>query len=78
MLNLSEFLLPKTFSGVGKGKYFLMLSESKVKASTESREHWDWIPTSLIPHFTEKKMRLMLMKWLTKVRHLAESKVKTM
>lgn len=39
-------------------------------------EHWDWIPGSLIPHFTEKKMRLIVMKWPTKDRHLAEIKAK--
>lgn len=78
MLHLFESPLLKTFSGMGNGKYFLIFSESKVNSPTESSEHWDWIPTSLVLHFTENKMRLMVMKWLTKVRHLAEIKVKTM
>lgn len=75
---VSCFTSLRTFSGMGNGKYFLMLSESKVYSPTKSSEHWDWIPTSLIPHFAENQMRLMVMKWLTEARHLAEIKVKTM
>lgn len=49
-------------------------SQDQIQASTDSMERWDWIPTSLIPHFTEKKMRLIMIKWLANVRYLAEIK----